>query len=97
MVIGTDPQENYPQNYDNNVSFVSCSATRAVNSITAWDMKTGVDYEVDTGYMLYDDAADFETGTISGSGKGTTTTMRFESAAAALMAGTFVAVSSLAF
>ena len=95
MFIGTDPQENYPQSYESNVSFVSCTATRALNSITAWDMKTGVEYAVDTGYMIYADESDYDLGIITASGAGTTTNMTFE-AATALIAGAYVAITSLA-
>ena len=93
--FATDMPENYPMSYDNNVSEVSCSAFRFLSTLSSYmDIKLGIGYTVNTGYMLYNDEMAYNTGDPYANEAGSTVEMMFE-AAAALAAGAALLTTTL--
>ena len=97
-VLPGDGETNYPQTWDADTkkSSLACSAYRFAKSIDHYmEIKFGVEYTVKTGFMIYENGADFDNGIASRSKAGTAVMMTFE-AAAALAVGASI-ISALAF
>lgn len=90
--------ENYPSSWDQetSVSSQACSAWRKTDTPDAYIvMKTGVPYSVKTGYMTYESASAYNSGTPAETGDGATIEMTFESTFATTLAAGVVALAAV--
>ena len=87
QLLVANPETNYPSDFMDGVSSVSCSAARNMMTIGGdMSLKENEAIKVKTGYKIYNDVTNYDNGTVGFSGAGTQFDMILDSGAAALAA-----------